>query len=168
MTEQGAQPYEDLGAWLTDDLFPGWARYWNDADAAPPLFETPKPPWFRNTRVLVGVIAAAASTLVVAGAALVALNNSAFPQTSPLRSISTATPAPVPNSSVRVPAPVVEPAPAEAVTGPTGDPDPADDLRPSAAVDPPAPRLTVPDRSDDPPRTNVTRTPMSFAPVTGN
>ena len=69
MTEQGAQPYEDLGAWLTDDLFPGWARYWNDADAAPPISETPKPPWFRNTRVLVGVIATAATTLVVAGAA---------------------------------------------------------------------------------------------------
>ena len=65
MTEQGAQPYEDLGAWLTDDLFPGWARYWNDADAAPPTVETPKPPWFRNTRVLVGVIAAAAATLAV-------------------------------------------------------------------------------------------------------
>ena len=167
MTEQGAQPYEDLGAWLTDDLFPGWARYWNDADTAPPTVETPKPPWFRNTRVLVGVIAAAASTLVVAGAALVALNSSAFPQTSPLLSISTAPPAPVPNSSVSVPAPAVEPAPVEAVTEPTGDPDPADELLPSAAAVSPAPRLKVPDRSG-PPRTNVTRTPMSFAPVTAN
>ena len=65
MTEQGAQPYEDLGAWLTDDLFPGWARYWNDTDAVPPTFETPKPPWFRNTRVLAGVIAAVPGILEV-------------------------------------------------------------------------------------------------------
>lgn len=167
MTEQGAQPYEDLGAWLTDDLFPGWARYWNDADAAPPTSETPKPPWFRNTRVLVGVIATAATTLVVAGAALVALNNSAFLQTSPLRSISTATPAPVPYSSVRVPAPAVQPAPVEAGTEPAIGPDPAPDPPPPAAADPPTPRLTVPDRSDRP-RIKVTRPPMSFAPVTGN
>jgi hypothetical protein len=167
MTERGAQPYEDLGAWLTDDLFPGWARYWNDADAAPPTSETPKPPWFRNTRVLVGVIATAATTLVVAGAALVALNNSAFPQTSPLRSISTATPAPVPYSPVRVPAPAVQPAPVEAVTEPAIGPDPAPDLPPPTAADPPTPRLTVPDRSDRP-RIKVTRPPMSFAPVTGN
>ena len=72
MTEQGAQPYEDLGAWLTDDLFPGWARYWNDADTAPPTVETPKPPWFRNTRVLVGVIAAAAGGVAPVPSALVA------------------------------------------------------------------------------------------------
>jgi hypothetical protein len=167
VTDQGAQPYEDLGAWLTDDLFPGWARYWNDTDAVPPTFETPKPPWFRNTRVLAGVIAAAASALVVAGAALVALNSSAFPQTSPLRSISTATTEPVPNSAVSVPAPVVEPAPAEAVTEPAIGPDSGPELPPSAADDPPAPRLTVPNRSDGP-RINVTRTPMSFAPVPGN
>jgi len=67
MTDQGAHPYEDLGAWLTDDLFPGWARYWNDTDAVPPTFETPKPPWFRNTRVLAGVIAAVGGMLLAKG-----------------------------------------------------------------------------------------------------
>ena len=65
MTEREALPYEDLGAWFTDDLRPGWARYWSQAPAAPP-----KPPWYRNPRVLLAVITVAAAALVVAAALL--------------------------------------------------------------------------------------------------
>jgi len=90
MTEREALPYEDLGAWLTDDLFPGWARYWNETPTAPP-----KPPWYRNSRVLLAMITVAAAVLVVASVLLVTLDGAGFNQTRQLRSISPATTAAV-------------------------------------------------------------------------
>jgi len=158
MTEREALPYEDLGAWLTEDLFPGWARYWNEAPIAPP-----KPPWYRNSRVLLALITAAAAVLVVASVLLVTLDGAGFNQTKQLRSISPATTAPAttapPTASatpIPTPSPVSElqsaPAPAPSV---------------SAEPPPPAPRAQDANPSDGP-RINVTRTPMSFTPgITG-
>lgn len=170
MTERGALPYEDLGGWLTEDLFPGWAAYWNEAPAAPP-----KPPWYRNTRVLVAIITAAAAALVMAGAALVALGSPALgnpalgsPGFTPARPMgeiaprtSTAvTPATVPRTAADVTSG------AESTAAPKPVPGPAESATPP---DLPARAAPAPDsRRSDGPRINVTRTPMSFAPASGN
>ena len=161
MTEREALPYEDLGAWLTDDLFPGWARYWNEAPAAPP-----KPPWYRNSRVLLTMIAVAAAALVVATVLLLILDGPGFNQTEPLRSISPPTTA--------------EAIPATETAGATPLPTTASETAPETAAEtaaaegpaasaeqpppPTAPRSAGSDRSDGP-RINVTRTPMSFTPA---
>jgi len=156
MTEREALPYEDLGAWFTDDLRPGWARYWNEAPTAPP-----KPPWYRNPRVLLTVITVAAAALVVAAVLLVTLSKADFNQTRQLRSID-----PVPTATATrqaeiasaAPAPTAAPAQESEVT-PAESPVPSADAPPPPAV----PRSVVPSHSDGP-RINVTRTPMSFTP----
>lgn len=156
MSEREALPYEDLGAWFTDDLRPGWARYWNEAPTAPP-----RPPWYRNPRVLLAVITVAAAALVVAAVLLVTLSNANFNQTTQLRSIN-----PVPAATATRPAET-----ASAIPAPTtareqeSEPSPAESPVPSADAPPPppAPRAVDPDHSDGP-RINVTRTPMSFTP----
>jgi hypothetical protein len=158
MTEREALPYEDLGAWLTEDLFPGWARYWNETPTAPP-----KPPWYRNTRVLLVIVTAAAAVLVVASVLLVTLDGAGFNQTRQLRSISPATTAAVttaPPSASATPLPTPSP-----VSEEESAPAPA----PSLSAEPPPPAPRAPDvNPSDGPRINVTRTPMSFTPgITG-
>jgi hypothetical protein len=158
MTEREALPYEDLGAWLTEDLFPGWARYWNETPTAPP-----KPPWYRNSHVLLAMIAVAAAVLVVASVLLVTLDGAGFNQTRQLRSISPATSA------------AVTTAPQTASATPLPTPSPASELQsapapePSVSAEPPPPTPRTPDaNASDGPRINVTRTPMSFTPgITG-
>ena len=158
MTEREALPYEDLGAWLTEDLFPGWARYWNEAPTAPP-----KPPWYRNSQVLLAMITAAAAVLVVASVLLVTLDGAGFNQTKQLRSISPATSAAVttaPHSASATPIPTPSP-----VSIQESAPAPAPSA--SAELPPPSPRTADANPSDGP-RINVTRTPMSFTPgITG-
>jgi hypothetical protein len=159
MTEREALPYEDLGAWLTEDLFPGWARYWNEAPAAPP-----KPPWYRNARVLLVMIAVAAAVLVVASVLLVTLDGADFNQTRQLRSISPATSAPATTALQTASAtPLPTPSPVtELQSAPTTAPDASAEPPP-----PPAPRRPDTNPSDGP-RINVTRAPMSFTPgITG-
>jgi len=156
MTEREALPYEDLGAWFTDDLRPGWARYWNEAPAAPP-----KPPWFRNPRVLLTVITVAAAALVVAAVLLVTLSKADFNQTKQLRSIdpvSTATATRPADIASETPAPTTAPAQESEMT-PAQSPVPSADAPPPPAV----PRSVDPNHADGP-RINVTRTPMSFTP----
>jgi len=158
MTEREALPYEDLGAWLTEDLFPGWARYWNGAPTAPP-----KPPWYRNSRVLLAMIIVAAAVLVVASVLLVTLDGAGFNQTGQLRSINPATSAPA----------TTAPQSASATTQPT--PSTVSELQtatataPDASAEPPPPAPRTPDANlSDGPRINVTRSPMSFTPgITG-
>lgn len=156
MTEREALPYEDLGAWFTDDLRPGWARYWNEAPTAPP-----KPPWYRNPRVLLAVITVAAAALVVAAALLVTLSKADFNQTKQLISIN-----PAPTATATFPAETASAIPAP-TTAPEqeSEPTPAESPVPSADTPPPppVPRSVDPDHSDGP-RINVTRTPMSFTP----
>lgn len=161
MTEREALPYEDLGAWLTDDLFPGWARYWNEAPAAPP-----KPPWYHNSRVLLTMIAVAAAALVVATVLLLILDSPGFNQTEPLRSISPPTTAEaIPATETAAPTPL--PATASE-TAPETAPETAAAADPAASAEqsppPTAQRSAGSDRSDGP-RINVTRTPMSFTPA---
>jgi hypothetical protein len=156
MTEREALPYEDLGAWLTEDLFPGWARYWNETPTAPP-----KPPWYRNSRVLLAMITVAAAALVVASVLLVTLDGAGFNQTRQLRSISPATSAAVttaPHSASATPIPTQSPV-SEQESAPA----------PSASAEPPPPIPRTPEANpSDGPRINVTRTPMSFTPgITG-
>jgi len=156
MTEREALPYEDLGAWFTDDLRPGWARYWNEAPTAPP-----KPPWYRNPRVLLAMIVAAGAVLVATTALLLTLSSGDFNQTRQLRSINPTPTAPASSAAATASATPSPTAPSESVSDPT----PADAPAPSA--DAPAPQLTPrsadTDHSDGP-RINVTRTPMSFTP----
>ena len=148
-------PYEDLGAWFTDDLLPGWTRYWSEAPAAPP-----KPPWYRNSRVLLAMITAAAATLVVATALLVTLSSADFNQTRELRSIN-----PAPIEPAIETAPIAAPPAPEAQAETEAEPPAAAD--PTASADapppPPAPRVVDSNNSDGP-RMNVTRAPMSFTP----
>jgi predicted lipid-binding transport protein (Tim44 family) len=155
MTEREAMPYEDLGAWFTDDLLPGWTRYWSEAPAAPP-----KPPWYRNSRVLLAMITAAAATLVVATALLVTLSSADFNQTRELRSIN-----PAPIEPAIETAPIAAPPAPEAQAETEAEPPAAAD--PTASADapppPPAPRVVDSNNSDGP-RMNVTRAPMSFTP----
>jgi hypothetical protein len=172
MTDRGALPYEDLGGWLTEDLFPGWAAYWNEAPAAPP-----KPPWYRNTRVLVTIITAAVAALVMAGAALVALGSPGFTPTRPMGEIIPRTSTPVipatgsdspgsdsPGSAPQTPADVTSRA--ESTDAPKPALSPAESAAPP---DLPTREAPAPDsRRSDGPRINVTRTPMSFAPASGN
>ena len=160
MTEREALPYEDLGAWLTEDLFPGWARYWNEVPTAPP-----KPPWYRNSRVLLLIVTAAAAVLVVASVLLVTLDGAGFNQTKQLGSIRPATSAAVttaPQSASATPIPTPTPSP---VSEQGSAPAPA----PSASAEPPPPATRTADANpSDGPRINVTRTPMSFTPgITG-
>lgn len=156
MTEREALPYEDLGAWFTDDLRPGWARYWNEAPTA-----APKPPWYRNTRVLLAVITVAAAALVVAAVLLVTLSKTDFNQTTQLRSIN-----PAPTATETLPTEIASATPAP-TTAPAQESDmtPAQSPEPSADAPPPppVPRSVEPTHSDGP-RINVTRTPMSFTP----
>lgn len=160
MTDRGALPYEDLGGWLTEDLFPGWAAYWNEAPAAPP-----KPPWYRNTRVLVAIITAAAAALVMAGAALVALGSPGFTPARPMGEIAPRTstpviPATVPRTAADVTSGTETADPPKPVPGPAES---------AAPPDLPARAAPAPDsRRSDGPRINVTRTPMSFTPASGN
>ena len=162
MTEREALPYEDLGAWFTDDLRPGWARYWNEAPVA-----APKPPWYRNSRVLLAVITVAAAALVVAAVLLVTLSKADFNQTKQLRSIN-----PVPTATATRPAEIAGATPA-LTTAPEQESEltPAASPVPSADAPPPlpVPRSVDPNHSDGP-RINVTRTPMSFTPgpMSGN
>lgn len=155
MTEREAMPYEDLGAWFTDDLLPGWARYWNEAPTAPP-----KPPWYRNSKVLLTMITAAAAALVVATALLVTLSSADFNQTRQLRGIN---PAPIAPTTETAPIAATPSPPAQAET--ETEPQPAAD--PTASADapppPPAPRMADANNSDGP-HMNVTRAPMSFTP----
>jgi len=156
MTEREALPYEDLGAWFTDDLRPGWARYWNEAPVAPP-----KPPWYRNPRVLLAVITVAAAALVVAAALLVTLSKADFNQTKQLISIN-----PAPTATTTRPAETAGATPSP-TTAPeqASEPTPADGPAPSADAPPPAPLpRSVDSNHSDGPRINVTRTPMSFTP----
>jgi hypothetical protein len=156
MTEREALPFEDLGAWFTDDLRPGWARYWNEAPTAPP-----NPPWYRNPRVLLAVITVAAAALVVAAVLLVTLSKADFNQTKQLRSIN-----PAPTETETRPAEIASSTPL-----PTTAPDQNSELTPAevpvpsvdAPPPPPVPRSVDPNHSDGP-RINVTRTPMSFTP----
>ena len=164
MTERGALPYEDLGGWLTEDLFPGWAAYRSEAPAAPP-----KPPWYRNTRVLVAIITAAAAALVMAGAALVALGSPAlgspgFTPIRPMGEIAPRTSTPLIPAVPQTAADVTSEA--ESTAAPKLVPGPAESATPP---DLPAREAPAPDSNrSDGPRTNVTRTPMSFAPASGN
>jgi len=149
-------PYEDLGAWFTDDLLPGWTRYWNEAPAAPP-----KPPWYRNSRVLLAMITAAAATLVVATALLVTLSSADFNQTRQLRSINPAAPIAPATETAPIAAPPSPEAQAETEAEPPAAADP--NASADAPPPPPAPRLVDSNNSDGP-RMNVTRAPMSFTP----
>jgi len=158
MTEREALPYEDLGAWLTDDLFPGWARYWNETPTAPP-----KPPWYRNSRVLLAMITVAAAVLVVASVLLVTLDGAGFNQTRQLRSISPATTAAV-TTATRTASATPLPTPS-----PASEQESAPAPAPSASAEPQTPAARTPAANpSEGPRINVTRTPMSFTPgITG-
>ena len=152
MTEREALPYEDLGAWFTDDLRPGWARYWNEAPTAPPT-----PPWYRNPRVLLAMIVVAGAVLVATTALLLTLSSGDFNQTRQLRSINPAPTVPASSAAETAGASPSPSVPSESVSEPTPEDGPA----PSADAPSPPPRSADTNHSDGP-RINVTRTPMSF------
>jgi hypothetical protein len=156
MTEREALPYEDLGAWFTDDLRPGWARYWNEAPTA-----TPKPPWYRNPRVLLAMIVVAGAVLVATTALLLTLSSGDFNQTRQLRSINPTPTVPVSSAAETAGASPSPSVPSESVSELAPAPD--------ASAEPPPPAPRTPDANpSDGPRINVTRTPMSFTPgITG-
>ena len=179
MTDREAFPAGDLSAWPIDDddvrFGWDWDWDWDDHrfDRAP---EPSGPPWYRSPRPLLALIAGAAATLVVAVALVItgtgeiptrpALGIKTIPTSAP--GLSRATPvteAPAPPSSSDEPPPTgaTEPAPDDAAEAAGAAP-------PVAPSDPPAPPpvdspAPIPAGTDsDGPRTNVTRSPMSFTP----
>lgn len=153
----------DLDAGYLDDQ-------WTAVPAQPA--RAPSPPWFRNPRLLFGLIAVAAAALVVASVLLITGRESGeIPTTAQLHTRATPS-SPVERSRPR---PSSEPAPATATSPtpsseassseaePTAEPAATERpaIAPSASAAPP-PAEQAPNLSG--PNLNVTRTPMSFSP----
>lgn len=146
------------GSYLDDD----WAAI--PAQPAP----APSPPWFRNPRLLFGLITVAAAALVVASVLLITGSQSGEIPTTPQLSTratpsSAAEPSPRPSSQQTATAtsPTAESSSSDAVE--TAEPPaPQQQVVPSAA--PPHPPAAEQPRTPAGPNLNVTRTPMSFTP----
>lgn len=173
MTDHGAPPIEDLGA--------KWADEWADFPLRQRDPSPTGPPWYRAPGLLISVIGISAVTLVAAAALLVADTGSGEIPTGPPLSTrapaATAAPAvvrpapPTDSSSAPMPQESAQPSP-----GPDQAPEPsqAPDAPPRAAVPEAAiPEDAVPEAAPPEdaapedtagPRTNVTRSPMSFTP----
>jgi hypothetical protein len=192
MTDPGALAEQRLGmsGFPADDVdaagdqvvwddYPDDARYLDDGylqdewAAVPPApAPAPSAPWFRNPRLLFGLIAVAAAALVVASVLLITSRQSGeIPTTAQLTTRATPS-GPAERSN---PQPSSEPASASATSSSssseasssesvqTAEPEaPARQaVVPSATAAPPAPEQTI---SPAGPNLNVTRTPMSFSP----
>jgi hypothetical protein len=143
-----------------------WARLHPPRPAAEPL------PWHRNTRLLAGLIAVASAALAVSTALLLA--GAADGGQGRERSTPDAEPAPAstPPTEPAAPAPAAPSVPSQPAEAPAARtaPDPVwVPPAPDAPAVPATPEDAVPASAEEPqppkrPRTNVTRTPMSFAP----
>lgn len=182
MTEPDAVPDE----WQVEsDRHPAdWN--WDDPDddwdwaqtRAQPATQAASPPWYRGPKLLLGLIGLAAAALVVATALLVGGRFSGEIPTSRQLNTRTATAtartsAPTPTESQRTSSSEstaesstesssTESSSTEPSLSPEQNPEPVAPP-PPAASEPPAP-APAPKR-DEGPRTNVTRTPMSFTPT---
>jgi len=138
---------------------------WDGYPVADPV-QPATAPWFRNPRLLFGLIAVAAAALVVATVLLISGKQSGeIPTTPELDTRAT----PSARSTPRAPS---RPAPSTPVSSsPTPEPSsrsaeetaaPAEPEQP--AEPPPASPTASPSKSPAGPKLNVTRTPMSFTP----
>lgn len=162
--DEFGDPYFGPADW---DSYPveDWGTY--PADPPPP----PGPPWFRNPRLLFGLIAAAAACLVVATVLLITGKDSGEIPTSRHLSTRPAPETPSERSAPRPPGRSSSATPsssssAESSSSPAEEaPPPAEPQQPaeSAAPPPPAPEAGQ-NKSPAGPKINVTRTPMSFTP----
>jgi cytoskeletal protein RodZ len=176
MTDPEALTDEDLttSGWPGDTFDEAdWDSYPIDDWADPPVeqHQPPAPPWYRNPRLLFGLIAVAAAALVVATVLLITGRESGEIPTTPQLSVRTTPTTPSERSTPPAPsesssAPVsasdgAESAPADAEEAPA----PAEPAQPAEASAAPAPAPTaVQGKSPAGPKINVTRTPMSFTP----
>ena len=133
--------------------------------------QLPAPPWYRNPRLLFGLIAVAAAAIVVATVLLITGRESGEIPTTPQLSIRTTPATPSERSTPRAPsesssAPASSSLSAESSPASTDEsPAPAEPPQPAEPSAAPAPSPTA-GQSTSPagPKINVTRTPMSFAP----
>lgn len=176
MTDPGALADEGLAisGYRADDG--AWADYLDDQWVAVGAHHTaaPPPPWFRNPRLLLGLIGLAAAALVVASVLLITGRQSGEIPTSPQLSSRT-TPAVADERSG--PRPSSEPpratetssSPSPSASGsesPSSEAvETAESLAPALSTGPaPPPPATDGTRTQVGPNLNVTRTPMSFSP----
>jgi hypothetical protein len=149
------------------DAYPveDWATY--RSEPAPP----PAPPWFRNPRLLFGLIAVAAAALVVATVLLITGKDSGEMPTARHLGTKTASDTPSERSSPRPSAepsssPATSPSPSAETSSPAAEdsPLPAAPQLPAESAAAPPPSPAGQSRSPAGPKINVTRNPMSFAP----
>jgi hypothetical protein len=175
MTDPEALADQDLSmsGWpedTYDDL--DWDSYPIDDWAAYPVEDRQPPPapWYRNPRLLFGLIAVAAAALVVATVLLITGRKSGEIPSTPQLSIRTTPTTPSERSSSRAPSESSTPAssPASAESSPVG----TDESPPAAEPAQPAEDSAAPvpspaggqGKKPAGPKINVTRTPMSFTP----
>ncbi len=160
----------DVAGYTWDDYVDGDGSYLDDEWAAIPAqpAPAPSPPWFRNPRLLFGLITVAAAALVVASVLLITGRQSGeIPTTPQLSTRATPTsaaersPRPSSEQTATATSPTAESSSSDAVE--TGEPPtPQQQVVPSAA--PPPPPAAEQSRTPAGPNLNVTRTPMSFTP----
>lgn len=157
-------PESDWDAFAIDD--------WDAYPAELPHPRPPATPWFRNPRLLFGLIATAAAALVVATVLLITGKQSGEIPTTPQLSTRSTAATPSERSAPRSPSASASSTPSSASTSaespdtvieevpaPVEPPPPAE-----APPGPPPPVATGQNTSPEGPRINVTRTPMSFTP----
>jgi len=175
MNDSEALADEDLSTsgYLHDDVDdPDWSGYPIDDWGPYPVerAQPPAAPWFRNPRLLFGLIAVAAAALVVATVLLITGRQSGEIPAAPQLSTRTTPNTPSASSTPRPPSEPASSTPpssspsAESPAVDTGEsPAPAESEQPA---EPPIAPLPSPAASQSPagPRINITRTPMSFTP----
>lgn len=143
-----------------------WDRFPAEAE------QPPSTPWYRNPRLLFGLIAVAAAALVVATVLLITGKQSGEIQTTPQLSTRTTPATPSARSTPRAPSETESsttesPSPDAEASLPDEFPTPLEPEQPEQPVQSEAPApspAASPTRSQSGPRINVTRTPMSFTP----
>lgn len=180
MTEHEALADEDFlaptGLADTDYLESDWDAFaiddWETYPAERHRPQPPATPWFRNPRLLFGLIATAAAALVVATVLLITGKQSGEIPTTPQLSTRSTAATPSERSAPSSPSESTSPTPSSASSSAESSdtateevPAPVDPPQQAEAppVPPPAP-ATGQSRSPAGPKINVTRTPMSFTP----
>ena len=177
MTDPEALADEDLtmsgypDGHLVDDAWDGYpSDDWDTYPVIEPL-QPAKAPWFRNPRLLFGLIAIAAAALVVATVLLITGKQSGeIPTTPDPGSIATTSARSTPRApSKPAPSTPVSSSPSAETSSPSAE-ETATPAEPEQPAEPPADPLppsptTRQSKSPAGPKINVTRTPMSFAPA---
>ena len=162
--------------WEPDDTWPpiqrrqpgddGWEWVEPPYDAPAQPVTPPALPWYRRPGMLVGLIITAMVALVTASVML--LTNARFGETDDVRLRPTIETSAVPVGPHQSPA---EPSPSETPTEPSPSSSASEEPGPVGEPEPPAPSSHVPGggygqvpATQEGPRINVTRNPMSFTP----